>query len=143
MQGFVSRFTRTPYGGTDGTKGKSAGWRLVASCGVLLGVAEHIQGAAHFLGKGVEDRGFGTDAFGFGPDVTPHGVIERTDPAANGDVGFFVGSAGDTVTAHVLDFHSLKTTLRFAAEDHHSAGSLNGLSTTAATACSSPTRTRI
>jgi hypothetical protein len=52
MQGFASRFTRTRYGGTDGTKGKSAGWRLVASCGVLLGVAAVVVAPASVASAG-------------------------------------------------------------------------------------------
>src|SRR3984885_6085471 len=39
MPGFGSLFTRARHGGADGTKFKRVGWRLVASCGMLLGVA--------------------------------------------------------------------------------------------------------
>ena len=39
MPGFASLFTRTRHGGADGNKVRWVGWRLVASCGMLLGVA--------------------------------------------------------------------------------------------------------
>lgn len=39
MPGFASLFTRPRHGGADGTKVRRVGWRLVASCGMLLGVA--------------------------------------------------------------------------------------------------------
>jgi hypothetical protein len=39
MPGFASLFTRARHGGPDGTRVRWVGWRLVASCGMLLGVA--------------------------------------------------------------------------------------------------------
>src|ERR1700735_5315176 len=39
MPGFASLFTRARHGGANGTKVRRVGWRLVASCGMLLGVA--------------------------------------------------------------------------------------------------------
>src|SRR3984957_11168567 len=39
MPGFASLFTRPRHGGPDGTKIRRIGWRLVASCGMLLGAA--------------------------------------------------------------------------------------------------------
>jgi hypothetical protein len=52
MQGFANRFTRTRYDGPDGTKGRSAGWRLVASCAVLLGVAAAVVAPASAASAG-------------------------------------------------------------------------------------------
>jgi len=39
MPGFASLFTRPRHGGAEGTKVRRVGWRLAASCGMLLAVA--------------------------------------------------------------------------------------------------------
>ena len=53
MPGFGSLFTRARHGGADGTKFKRVGWRLVASCGMLLGVAAAVVAPASAASAGV------------------------------------------------------------------------------------------
>jgi hypothetical protein len=53
MPGFASLFTRARHGGPDGTKVRWVGWRLVASCGMLLGVAAALVAPASAASAGV------------------------------------------------------------------------------------------
>src|ERR1700722_16538172 len=53
MPGFAIRFRRTRHDRRpDGTKGRLAGWRLVAACGMLLGIAAAVVAPASAASAG-------------------------------------------------------------------------------------------
>jgi hypothetical protein len=53
MPGFASLFTRSRPGGPDGTKVTWVGWRLIAACGMLLGVAAAVLAPASAASAGL------------------------------------------------------------------------------------------
>jgi putative redox protein len=53
MPGFASLFTRSRPGGPEGTKVKWVGWRLIAACGMLLGVAAAVLAPASAASAGL------------------------------------------------------------------------------------------
>jgi hypothetical protein len=56
MPGFASLFTRARHVGPHGTKVRRIGWRLVASCGMLLGVAAAVIAPASAASAGVPSQ---------------------------------------------------------------------------------------